>query len=322
MPIQPIERDVVLNVVRAKGPVIPNDLKQTLKLGDTILLGAMLSELASKGLVKISSVKRGGSPFYYDPANPASLEKAAEYLNEKDKRTYDLLKEQKVLRDDEHEALTRVSLRNIKDFAVPLTVKTADGDVLHWRYYLVSEKEAEYIAHGGAQVSATQPTPSPPSSLTVPAQLGAPSSQSPEQKKTKRAKKEKTTTAVAGQQQLAPVQSTPSVTPAPLTPLPSDEFSKKVQAVFDENKITVVEQKMMKKGEFEFVIEMSTPVGPIHYFCKAKAKKVNNEGDLAAAKLQGAARNLPTVYLTNGDLNKRGQEMLGNELKGLVVKKL
>lgn len=321
MPIQPIEREVVLNIVRAKGPVIPNDLKQQLKLGDTILLGAMLSELASKGLVKISSVKRGGSPFYYDPANPASLEKAASYLNEKDKRTYDLLKEAKVLRDDEHEALTRVSLRNIKDFAVPFTVKTADGDALYWRYYLVTEKEAEYLAHGGTQVTPeTQPTPPPAATEQPSAASPAPASSEP--KKPRRAKKEQAPAAatLAGQQQLG--QMAPGAAPPVIVPLPSDDFAKKVRTFFDENKIVVVEQKVLKKGEFDFVIEMPTPVGPVSYFCKAKAKKTNNEGDLAAAKLQGAARNLPTLYLTNGELNRRAQEMLGNELKGLVVKKL
>lgn len=355
MPLQPIDREVVLQHVRLHGPCIPNDLKQALKLGDTILLGAMLSELASKGLVKISNLKRGGSPFYYDPQHPESLEKVAQYLGEKDKRTYDLLKEEKVLRDDEHEALTRVSLRNLKDYAVQINVTTPDGDALYWKHFLVPQKEAERIIRGepdpATQAAASTPTPSSTASPTLPpitpskntTSQSESASSAPEQKK-KRAKKEKTVT--DAQQQLptgtgttTPITSTPTangttttqttgatstapVSAGTIMPLPSDEFTKSVQEFFVKSAITVLEQKLVKKGEIDFVIEMQTPIGGVRYFCKAKAKKANNEGDLAAAKLQGAARNLPTVYVTNGDLNKRAQEMLANELKGLVVKKL
>jgi hypothetical protein len=298
MALQPISRDEVLQLVKMRGPLIPNDLRQQLKLGDTILLGAMLSELASKSLVKISSVKIGGSPFYYDPANPAALEKVAGHLNEKDKRTYDLLKEKKVLRDDEHEALIRVSLRNIKDYALPLTV----GGALYWRYYLVPESEAQLLIKRGA----APPLPTPPATekqavlAEKEAAPAVPSATPPQPRATKRRKE--------------PAQ--------PGEPKPSDSFAKAAHAFFQENNIKVLDQRLIKKGEIDFIIELPTPVGSVTYFCKAKAKKSTSDGDLASAKLQGAAKNLPTIYLTNGELSKRAKEMLEKELKGLVVKRV
>jgi hypothetical protein len=298
MVLQPISRDEVLQLVKTRGPLIPNDLRQSLKLGDTILLGAMLSELASKGLVKISSVKIGGSPFYYDPANPAALEKVASHLNEKDKRTYDLLKEKRVLRDDEHEALIRVSLRNIKDYALPMTV---DG-ALYWRYYLVPESEAQLLIRKGAAPS--QPAPPAAEQQAVLAEKEAASVAPP----------------AAPSQPKAAKRRKGSVQPG--EPKPSDSFAKAAHAFFQQNSIKVLDQRLIKKGESDFIIELPTPVGSVTYFCKAKAKKSTSDGDLASAKLQGAAKNLPTIYLTNGELSKRAREMLEKELKGLVVKRL
>jgi len=59
-----MQKEQVLEFVRHNGPIIPIDIKK--KLGsDTTLIGAMLSELVTNKLVEITSVKKGGSPFYY-----------------------------------------------------------------------------------------------------------------------------------------------------------------------------------------------------------------------------------------------------------------
>ena len=67
---------------------------------------------------------------------------------------------------------------------------------------------------------------------------------------------------------------------------------------------------------------MPTPVGKIEYYCKAKAKKKSNDGDLASAKLQGQSKNLPVIYLTTGEITKKAKEKLQSDFKGLVVKEL
>ncbi len=78
----------------------------------------MLSELSSKKSLKISALKVGGSPLYYVPGHEEKLLQFIQNLNEKDRRTLELLKDSQVLRDAEQDPLTRVSLRQIKDFAV------------------------------------------------------------------------------------------------------------------------------------------------------------------------------------------------------------
>jgi len=59
--------------MRLKGPLVPKDLVKTLEK-DTIIIGAALAELASKGKICITSVKMGGSPFYYLPEQTPKLQ--------------------------------------------------------------------------------------------------------------------------------------------------------------------------------------------------------------------------------------------------------
>lgn len=305
-----IKREDVLRIVKARAPIIPNEIKRVLKVGDTILLGAILSELASKGLVKISKTKIGGSPFYYDPANPGALEKASGHLNEKDQRTFHLLKQERVLRDDRQDALTRVSLRNIKDFARPLTVAARGEELTYWKYFTVTDAEAERLIRDELGISKPTlekpetPPPVPEQALETPTE--------------------------------APRESTPRPTPPPKAATPrteeqaqipkepiDDEFYKKVRGFFDKHDITILEQAVVRKrSEIDFVISLPTPVGRVEYYCKAKQKKRSNDGDLASAKLQGAARSLPAIYLTTGDVTKKARSMLTKEFKGMVLKEL
>jgi hypothetical protein len=104
--LQNIPKEKVLEIVK-QGPTYPAKIaKQLGSGGDTMLIGAILSTLISTGEVKVSSLKIGGTPLYYTPDQESKLEDFLDYLNEKDKRTFDLLKEQKILQDSEQDPLT------------------------------------------------------------------------------------------------------------------------------------------------------------------------------------------------------------------------
>jgi len=141
MPLEAIPREKILAVIEKVGPVQPLDVRRELGEGDTMLIGAIASEMVASGMIAITKTKRGGSPFYYNPQHPASLERLNEYLNEKDQRTFVKLREAKVLREDAVDPLTRVSLSNIPDFSRSFTV----DNVRYWRYYLVPEAEAKHL---------------------------------------------------------------------------------------------------------------------------------------------------------------------------------
>ncbi|MBI4144369.1 hypothetical protein HY486_03920 [Candidatus Woesearchaeota archaeon] len=125
-------------------PLVPTQVAKALGV-DSIMASAMLSELVKKGELKISSLKVGSSPLYYFPSEKSQLLNYLTYLNEKDKKTVMILKEAQILREKTQEPLIRVSLRNIKDFAIPLEVTSQEGKELWWKWYATDDKAAEEL---------------------------------------------------------------------------------------------------------------------------------------------------------------------------------
>jgi hypothetical protein len=145
--IQNIPREKILEVV-ALGPTVPAKIVKQVG-GDTMFIGAILSTIITTGKIKVSTLKLGGSPLYYIPEHESKLEEFVEHLNEKDRRTYLLIKDQKVLMDESQDALVRTSLKVIRDFAKPFYIdnsKNSGSKILFWRFYNVSLDQAEIIA--------------------------------------------------------------------------------------------------------------------------------------------------------------------------------
>ena len=92
------KRDMILELVRQKGPIIPSDIMQDVQ-ENTTLIGAYLSELVSSKIVQITHAKIGGSPAYFMPSQREKLSRLREHLNEKDQQAYDKLEKRKILRD-------------------------------------------------------------------------------------------------------------------------------------------------------------------------------------------------------------------------------
>jgi len=279
-------RDKVLSVAKTS-PVLPTQIAKALAT-DSMLAGAMLSEMVSKGLLKTSSLKVGGSPVYYVPGNESQLLNFRQNLNEKDRRTVELLEREKVLRESEVEPLIRVSLGLIKDFAKPLTVTYDGKQETFYKWFLVDEREAEdYIR------SKLQPKTEAPVEKKV------------EPKAEPQGIKEQ-------QQVLEPKAKS----------LPAGDFLDRMQAFFTSNNIKILEQAIIKKKtEFDLLLQLPSPVGPLTYYCKARSKKRVSDADLSAAYVQGQIKKLPVILLIDGELSKQAKELQG-QLKGLVISKV
>jgi len=139
-----INESRILEIIKEKGPIIPAQLAREINT-NILFASAMLSELVSKKIINISHIKIGGSPLYYVKGQEEKLQNFTSYLHEKEKKAYEFLKEKKVLRDSSLEPVMRVALRNIKDFAKALNVKTTQGIEIFWKWYLLSNEEAEKI---------------------------------------------------------------------------------------------------------------------------------------------------------------------------------
>lgn len=135
------EQDNILNFLRLVGPTIPSKVAK--HIGTQILIAsAHLSDLSAQGKVKISSLKIGGTPLYYLPGQEAHLYTfAAGNLNPKDFQVLQKLKDQKILREKELDLLSKVALRGLKDFAIPLHVTVYGNTELFWKWHTSTNEE-------------------------------------------------------------------------------------------------------------------------------------------------------------------------------------
>ncbi len=312
-----LDKDSILAVLRQRGPSLPVHIKRVVGVGDTFIIGAMLAELKDLGKVKVTSTKRGGSPFYYVPEHSARLVNLLPDLGEKERRTAELLRAKNVLQDKLQDPIVRVTLRAIKDFAVPVEVKLKDGIELFWKWYLTPNSEVEVLikrilgfdresvrkdsAKAAAPVKRSEPTPDISASRSSDG---------------------------SGLQKVEPVSARGSDQKSSVSVLKrvddsGDEFLKRLLAFFSEKKIQVVSKNVVRKNsDVEFELLIPSAVGVIEYFCKAKAKKKCNDGDLSAAYLQGQSKRLPVLFLTTGKVTKKAKDKLKTDFKGLVLKEL
>lgn len=135
--MEQIKQDV-MDFIRFNGPSLPAHVGKKINK-NLILTGALLSDLSSEKLIKISSAKIGGSPVYYLSGQEPKLELLYQYLPGREKEAFNLLKEKKVIKDREVGAPIRVALRNLKDFAIPFQY----SNDIYWRWYSLPKEQLE-----------------------------------------------------------------------------------------------------------------------------------------------------------------------------------
>ncbi len=293
-------KEKILQFIQQRGPVLPVEIAKQIS-SNILMASAHLSELSSNGKLKISNVKVGGSPLYYISGQEPQLQRFSDNLHEKEKKAYDILFQKKVLRDNELEPVTRVALRAIKDYAVPLQVNFKDNSEIFWRWYLITNKEAEELIRTAIKEKEPPETEIIPKKETQ-KKIEPPASQIEKEKPT--------------QQLIKKIEKK--------KPLKSDTnyFLNSISNYLDRNKITILSKEIVRKAEIDFIIQVPSAVGNIEYYCKAKNKKKINDSDIASAFAQGQLRKLPVLLITTGELTKRAREMLQKDFKGMGIKQI
>ena len=139
-----VKREKVIEIVKKEGPLLPINISKKLEI-NTTFSGAILSELVNSKLLNITTVKIGGSPFYYSPGDERKLESLIVHLNGKDQETVQLLKENGILRDRDLSPLQRVSLRQVKDYAKQVRVTIDNQDDLFWKWFLLRDDKVKEL---------------------------------------------------------------------------------------------------------------------------------------------------------------------------------
>ena len=286
-------RDKILSLAQAQ-PLLPNTVAKALST-NSIMAGAMLSEMCSKGLLKTSALKIGGSPLYYVPGKEEQLLNHLQNLNEKDRRTVLKLQEEKVIRETESDPLTRVSLATVKDFAKPLIVSYEGKQETFWKWFALPDKEAEEQIRQKLE---------------------------PQKKEIKQPEQKIQTQEPKPPRDITPEKPPIQETLAPKPAEPSGDFWEKLHTFFTQNNITLIDKTTIKKKtDFDLIMEVPSPVGKLTYYCKARSKKKLTDSDISAAYVQGQIKKLPVILLTDGELTKQAHAIL-SQLKGITIKKV
>lgn len=286
-------RDKILNFVRTHGPILPIQVSKELKV-DTFFSGAMLSELVSNKLIKISSAKIGGSPVYFVNGQESKLEILYKSLPEKEKEAFTLLKSNKVLKDSDLEPAIRVALRSIKDFSFPVAADVGSGIEQFWKWHLTSNEEADSIVKSKYLRK--------------------------EELKPIEIKKEEVKTVEVKPLPVEIKQEKPKVVRKRTL---TDEFLEEVELYLRKNNISIITKLDVKKNkESEMVVSFNSELGKLIYLMLAKNKKKVSESDLSIALNHANSKKLPVLFLSKGELAKKAKESLNSIYQGMLFRQL
>ena len=190
-----------------------------------------------------------------------------------------------------------MALRQIRDFAIPLQVNYENKIEIFWKWYLIDNKGMELLIKNKL-------------------------SEKKEEISDKKLQNQQENT--AQERLLGPKEEDQKKEAIKEIRKTIDKglFLREVNIFFDKNKINIESKDIKKSSEINFIIHLQTSLGDLKYFCKAKNKKKIRDADLSSALIQAQLKNLPLLFLTNGTLTKKSQEMLDNEFKNITIKKI
>lgn len=330
-----MSRDEVIAFIRRNGPVLPVQIAKILNT-NTLMASAILSELKSNQLIRLSSVKVGGSPLYYVDGQESKLMNFSDKLHEKEQEAYASLRKNLILRDRQQPPHIRVALRAIKDFSKQIVVKTKEGEEIFWKWFLLGKEDAETKVREmiqGKEESKPEPEPAAQKSQEPPVQ----EQQVPPQIKPLEVNIQKTAPSINEDSSSDPHEAQRELPAKPVEPRKKETVSKPtsiieskddafialIQKFFDKKEIDVHKSTIIRKNtEAEFFVAIPSSVGKLTYYCKAKKKQRITDSDLASAYVQGEINKLPVLFITTGDLTKKAKEMLNTQFKNIRITKV
>ncbi len=280
----------ILDIIKREGPLIPAQLAKELNT-NILFASAILSNLVDKKEVLISGVKKGGSPFYYLKGQEHKLESMSEYLSGKEKEAFQLLKEKRVIRDKTAEPWQRVALRALKDYAVALNVGVSGEYEIFWKYYLEDNEKTKGLIKGELGISESSKEKKDESKEKEEKEI-------PKEKAKEIEKEEKINSAKKENENILDI----------------------LNDYFESNQIYIISQDIVRKNkEFNFVVDIPTSLGKLRYFVKVKSKKTINDNDIQQSWEEGNKSKLPVLFLTNGELTKKAEKFLNDNVSGQFV---
>ncbi|HZX11859.1 MAG TPA: hypothetical protein VFE88_00170 [Candidatus Nanoarchaeia archaeon] len=320
----PDQREETLNHLKLNGPALPVQIAKTLNT-NILFASAVLAELVERKQVLITHLPIGGSKVYYLKGQESQMsEKMRSSLKGREKEAYELLRDNKVLRDTLLEPWQRVACRQLKDFAVPITVTLGPAAELFWKFHLLTDEEAKpHIEHHieenpGSQPLTQQEQPQSTQQITVQEQ---PRPQPLELERAMQTLREELLKEIKPrlERKQAKKETKQETLIEPQPKIPEGKFYAIIKSYLHKNNIEIIKEEMIKKDkEFDFLARIPSSLGGLLYYIKAKDKKAINEADLSLAHSEAQLKKLPCILLVTGKPTKKATTLLEQKLQGQV----
>lgn len=306
-------KERIISTMKMKGPSLPINVGKTIGQS-TIFASAFLSELYSEGKVKISNLKVGSSPLYFLPGQEPLLENFIQYLNQKEKEAFQILKERQLLDDEKQHPAIRVALRAIKDFAIPLRI-TIDGESKNfWRFFLLPESEIKNKLENKEDTKKQE----------------EPKQEKIEEKEVVREidnleKIKESIKEIEVEIKKEELKETEEEKPKDKKKKVKESDLKFVNSIKDYlsgKEIEIIEIISEKKNEFIAKIRTDTTFGKQEYYLIAKDKKKIIEDELIIAVQKANEQKMPALLMTKGDIDKKAIDYLKSWRNMIKVEKI
>lgn len=280
----------ILQLIQEKGPELPVRVASAIGQNN-LFTAAFMSELVGEQKLKISNMKVGGSPLYYLSGQEEQLQKYSEYLNNKEKEAFKMLKENEILSDINQEPAIRVALRNLRDFAFPVKIVDKEEEKIFWKFHtLTNEKARELIEN------ILNPKPKKEEKETN-QEIEKPQAKIQSIKNTK------------NEETLNLFEKQPSKKEAKkITKQITSDFLNNIKTHLSNKKIEIINEISTKKKELIAKIKLNTEFGEQEIYLVAKNKKKITLEDLINVIQKTQLEKMPALILSPGDIDKKAQD--------------
>ncbi len=302
-------KEKILSLLKTIGPSLPVNIARAIGV-EPLFAGAFLSELYGEKKLKMSDMKVGSSPLYYIEGQESSLEKFSEHLNTREKQALLSLQKNKILEDTKQTPVLRVALRAIKDFAIPVRVRSEGEIKLFWKYFVLPDAEMESIIEDKLGVKKI-------------ADANTSEKKVEENKKEPEKVLEKGTEIAEIKEEIEPLK-TELIKKIARKKVEKKEkkseggvFSARIREYLTEKDIEIMDVISDKKKEFIAKIRFDIIFGKQEFFLIARDKKVIQDKDFEISLQRAQAEKMPMYFISSGELNKKAKDYL-REWRNLI----
>lgn len=281
----------ILEVLKNKGPSLPILISKEINLS-SLFTSAILSEMISSKMIKVSSMKIGSSPLYLIEGQGIQLENFTNHLNFREKEAFGILKKEQVLDDGKLDPVMRVAIRAIKDFAIPLRVNNEGKEKIFWKIHSLDKSLAiEKIKSYLYPEKTKEKKPEKKEKQKKPEKI----KEEVKEEKIKEEIKEKPKKEVKQAKEEKVFKSEKTET----------DFLKRIYDYLKNIRAIIIEETEKKKKSLLFKIEVKTEFGKVSMLLVAKDKKSVSEADIVLAGHKTQTEKSSVLFLSTGDLNTK-----------------